>query len=1032
MAFSQRHRHLTIQTVLGDSLAVASFTYTEQLGRLFSGEVDLLSESADVDFDKLVGTPVTVGIEDSDGKTRYFSGIASRFVHTGWSGRYASYRLTMVPTMWLLSRTSDCRIFQNQTIPQILKTVLAQYGVAGEHMEFKLQADYTPWEYCVQYRETALNFVSRLMEHEGIYYYFTHTNGAHKLIIVDSLTAHKPCPGAETIYYEGSNKGGVKKGYVTDWIMQRELQPGTYELKDYDFLKPRLKLQGADADPGKHKHAKFEMFDYPGEFDHNGDGKRYARIRIQEHSCQETIARGNTTAIGLSTGGKFKFSDYPRKDQNIEYLTTGLTITAANDDFEGSDGGGHGEHYSCTLTAIPASNQFRTPRLTPKPIVQGPQTATVTGPAGQEIYVDDHARVKVKFHWDRHNPADETSSCWIRTSHPWAGKGYGGMAVPRIGQEVIVEFLEGDPDLPVINGRLYNAEQTGHASNAGRKTPKPGKFPQAAMMTSLKSNSLGGSGGHNEITMNDTGGAEGLYLRAQKDETHEVLNDREDTVGNNETRKVAVDRTREVGNNETVKVGVNRDKSIGVNETVKIGTDQTIDIGANQTISIGANQTTSVGANRTLTVTGMENYTVNGCRMHSVMVSENILNGVTRSIQTGLAHMEVVGLLNCVATGLARISVIGLSDTTLVIGGSQTIAIPAGSQITTCGTDHLVNASANAGIKAGGKIVISAPDITLVAGGSFIRLDGSGVTIQGTKIKMNSGGSPGSLGGDGAAAGAGGGGGGGGSATGPVGPDGVSGISLPGGGLISPETADMLKKIGEIVGKIPGVKLPDSLNNIIDGLANGQLPDMTKALDMIPANMLPPAAQKVLAGLKEANTQLNKATTPPATVPGGINPGGLKHIVDPNATPTPADDGVDEDTSANIAKNSDEVLDDYKKRGVKYIGGPGSDAAKSGTNSDCSNYVHHVMQQSGVNVPYKTTKNIGDGKDYSEVPSGSERPGDVIVQGGHMGVIKETNDSRGRPKGNQMGEHGPAAVPFGPNGSINPHEPVKIYRPKKR
>ena len=213
MAISQRHRHLSVQTVLGDSLAVASFTYTEQLGRLFSGELDLISESADVDFDKLVGTPVTVCVQDSDGVPRYFNGIASRFIHTGWSGRYASYRLTLVPTMWLLSRTSDCRIFQDQTIPQILKTVLEQYGVAGDQMEFKLQANYTPWEYCVQYRETALNFVCRLMEHEGIYFYFQHINGAHKLTLVDSLTAHKPCKGAETIYYEGRNKRGVKKAH---------------------------------------------------------------------------------------------------------------------------------------------------------------------------------------------------------------------------------------------------------------------------------------------------------------------------------------------------------------------------------------------------------------------------------------------------------------------------------------------------------------------------------------------------------------------------------------------------------------------------------------------------------------------------------------------------------------------------------------------------------------------------------------------------------------------------------------------------
>ena len=601
MAFSQRHRHLTIQTVLGDSLAVASFTYNEQLGRLFSGEVDLLSESADVDFDKLVGTPVTVGVEDSDGKTRYFSGIASRFVHTGWSGRYASYRLTMVPTMWLLSRTSDCRIFQNQTIPQILKTVLAQYGVAGEDMEFKLQGTYAPWEYCVQYRETALNFVSRLMEHEGIYYYFTHTNGAHKLIIVDSLTAHKPCPGAETIYYEGRNKGGVKKGYVTDWIMQRELQPGSYALKDYDFLKPRLKLQGADSDPGKHKRADYEMFDFPGEFDENGDGKRYARVRIQELSCQESIARGSTNAIGITTGGKFKLSDYARKDQNADHLVTSISVQAANDSFEGEAGSGEGDHFSCSFSAIPATKQFRTPRLTPKPIVQGPQTAMVTGPSGEEIHTDKYGRIKILFHWDRYGKADDTSSCWVRVSQAaWAGKKWGSIYIPRVGQEVVVEFLEGDPDCPLVTGRVYNNDSM-----------PPYDLPAEKTKSSLKSSSSKGGAGFNEIRFEDKKGQEQIFIHAEKQRDVRVKKDNLEWIGENEHLIVGKDRLKKVkgdehnditgcrnekvGETHSLKVGQNLQEKVGMNAALQAGMEIHLKAGMNVCIEAGMSITLKAG-----------------------------------------------------------------------------------------------------------------------------------------------------------------------------------------------------------------------------------------------------------------------------------------------------------------------------------------------------------------------------------------------------------------------------------------------------
>ena len=601
MAISQENRHLSIKTSLGDILGVVTFHYTEQLGRLFQAEVDVISESPDINLDQLVGTSATVTVEDADGVPRYFNGLVSRFVHTGWSGRFASYRMSLVPNLWLLSRTSDCRIFQSKTIPQIVKEVLELYGVSGETLSMKLQATYVPWDYCVQYRETALNFVSRLLEHEGIYFFHEHTATSHKLVLVDNLTAHKPCKGSETIYYEGRNKDGVKKGVVTDWVIQRELQPGSYEVKDFDFIKPKLKLEGTEAAPGKYKKNDYAMYDYPGEFDDNGEGKRYAKVRIQELSCMESIARGQTNAIGLVVGGKFKLSDYARKDQNADHLVTSISVQAANDSFEGEAGSGEGDHFSCSFSAIPATKQFRTPRLTPKPIVQGPQTAMVTGPSGEEIHTDKYGRIKILFHWDRYGKADDTSSCWVRVSQAaWAGKKWGSIYIPRVGQEVVVEFLEGDPDCPLVTGRVYNNDSM-----------PPYDLPAEKTKSSLKSSSSKGGAGFNEIRFEDKKGQEQIFIHAEKQRDVRVKKDNLEWIGENEHLIVGKDRLKKVkgdehnditgcrnekvGETHSLKVGQNLQEKVGMNAALQAGMEIHLKAGMNVCIEAGMSITLKAG-----------------------------------------------------------------------------------------------------------------------------------------------------------------------------------------------------------------------------------------------------------------------------------------------------------------------------------------------------------------------------------------------------------------------------------------------------
>jgi type VI secretion system secreted protein VgrG len=654
MTPTQTDRNVSIKTVLGpDALLFESANVAEQLGRLYQFEVKLRSIDHNIPFDTVIGTNATIRLELNErDQQRFFNGLVSRFVLTQVDQGYAHYRMTLVPWLWMLTRTSDCRIYQNKPVPEIIRDVFRRHNF-HDYRE-ALSGHYDPWEYCVQYRETDFNFVSRLMEHEGIYYFFEHEDGKHTLVLADGPTAHKPKHGAESLAYRPHADGLKDVDYISDFVLDQGVQPGAYALNDFNFKKPRVSLHGKASHPKNHAHAHHEIYDYPGEYEESKHGLDYSQIRIEELQAQFEVSHGQSSDRSMATGSTFTLDEFPREDWNKKYLITSTSIHLRGDDYE-SGGQSGGEFYSCSFTAIPATVHYRAPRVTPKPLIQGCQTAIVTGPKGQEIYVDEHARVKVKFHWDRHSKEDENSSCWIRVSQPWAGKGYGSMAVPRIGQEVIVDFLEGDPDLPIINGRVYNAVQPTHNANAGRKTPPPASFPQAAVMTSLKSQSLGGGGGHNEITMNDTAGAEGLYIRAQHDEIHEVLNDRGDTVGNNETVAIGNDQTVTIGNNQVIQVGNNILVTAGTSITWQCGA-ATIHMNQAGVISITGtiiNISSSILASLGAPVT-----TVSGSLLLSSSGSINLSSGTLTHVDGSLlAHLgggkaEVVGSGECVVKGL--------------------------------------------------------------------------------------------------------------------------------------------------------------------------------------------------------------------------------------------------------------------------------------------------------------------------------------------------------------------------------------------
>jgi type VI secretion system secreted protein VgrG len=538
----QQHRVLAVNCPLGaDVLLLHRMQAREQLSRLFEYRLECYSEDPGVDLDALLGQPMTVRLETPQQTTRYFNGLVSDGSRVPGRGRYASYRFTLRPWPWLLSRTSNCRIFQNQKAPDIIKQVFREGGFA-EFTDLLDAGKYREREYCVQYRETDLDFVSRLMEEEGIFYYFKHEDGKHTLLLADADSAHEPVPGYETVpYFPDHNED--EREYIHDWSLSQTLQPGFVALNDFDFKLPRKPLHSRLGQKREHARADYEIYDYPGRYVEAGDGEHYARIRLQELQARHKTLGGQSNARGLAVGALLKLQHNPLDKDDTEYLISAADYQLHSDEFETRDGAGAEPLYACAFQVIEVAQPYSPPRLTPKPLVQGPQSAIVVGPSGEEIHTDEHGRVKCQFHWDRYGKADENSSCWIRVSHPWAGKGWGAVAIPRIGQEVIVDFLEGDPDQPIITGRVYNGEQ---------KPPFP--LPEGKHLSGIKSNSTKGGGGYNEFSMDDTKGKELVHIHAQHDMDTVVENDDRQTVHNNRTIKVDGTHTETIVKDTSVTV----------------------------------------------------------------------------------------------------------------------------------------------------------------------------------------------------------------------------------------------------------------------------------------------------------------------------------------------------------------------------------------------------------------------------------------------------------------------------------------------
>ncbi len=548
----------------GFTLVFDGLTMTEEMGRPYLIELNLSSGKAKAAIEKLLGSKVTVSMTDTDRKKTYFNGLVSRANFVGMHGGVYHYYLELRPSLWILTQTRDCKIYQNKSAWDIINQVLKDHGFTETEDRRQNQAGATVLEFCVQYNESAYAFIMRLMEEYGLYFYVTHDQDEHKIVFADDPASHTVQGDPIPFYFSQTEQRAVED-HIWEWSADHHLMPGAQTYRDYNFTTPSADLTAKSLDPGEHPYGTFEIYQYPGLYGTADEGQKLAGVRMQQYKSAMQICTGRSNARRVRVGNKIKLKDTTDPTAAVEYLITRTQVTMTIAEGNSDSRGALIDSHRASFSAIPGDTPFRLPTLTPRPLIRGPQTARVVGTSGEEIMTDQYGRIKVKFFWDRDPGADENSSCWIRVAQSWAGAGWGTMFIPRIGMEVVVEFLEGNPDRPLVTGVVYNATQT---------VPDP--LPDNKTRSTIKTNSSKGGSGFNELRFEDKAGSEEVFFQAQKD-LHKV-------VLNNETIEITNDTTTTVkqGKREvTVSQGNN-------SLTVSQGNDSTTVSAGNHKLDVSA------------------------------------------------------------------------------------------------------------------------------------------------------------------------------------------------------------------------------------------------------------------------------------------------------------------------------------------------------------------------------------------------------------------------------------------------------------
>jgi len=579
----QMGRLIAIDTPLGpDQLLLLRYSGSESISAPFSFELELLSQQA-VSFEDVVGKPVTITVSLGGGD-RFINGVVSRFGQTGGDFNFRHYSAQVVPWFWLLTRRADCRIFQNKSTPEIIEDVFKSLGFSD--YELSLTKSYPKRAYCVQYRETDFNFVSRLMEYHGIYYFFRHEAQKHVMVLADSPSAVKPCPMQHKAEYKGvENTHQDDLDVVRTWLSEQELRSGSWALTDFNFETPLTAVSASVDSLVKTWKKELQVYDYPAGCDSKSDTEAITRVRMEAEESWQQVARANTTCRAFLPGFKFELVDHPDQSQDHEWLITQVDHEATASGYRAGQTD-EPSRYSNQVVCIPSDVPFHPLRLARRPFVQGPQTALVVGPKGDEIYPDKFGRVKVQFHWDRAGKYDADSSCWIRVSQAWAGKGWGAVSLPRIGQEVIVDFLEGDPDQPIITGRVYNGEEM-----------PPYALPDQMTKTVLKTNSSKGGEGFNEFRFEDKKGEEQIFIHAEKNLDIRVKNNEYETVTKDFHLIVEQDKFVQTKNDHHETIERDYAQAVGRDHHLKVTGKQALEVDGSRSLKVSGDVAEQFGQN---------------------------------------------------------------------------------------------------------------------------------------------------------------------------------------------------------------------------------------------------------------------------------------------------------------------------------------------------------------------------------------------------------------------------------------------------
>ena len=664
--FTQEGRPFHVDTPLPpDKLLLQRFHGDEGVSVPYHYTLELLSEEEAVDPADLLRQPMVVTVHLQDGGERKVHGLVRRFVQLGQQDDLTFYSAEIVPWLWFLTLSRDCKVFQNKSVLDIVQEVFD--GLGYSDYDLRCGLDYAPREYCVQYRETHFNFVSRLLEEEGIFYFFEHADDKHTLVLADMNSAFQGCPTQETVRMAAEEGPTLDEDVVTSISLESAVHLGKVTLRDYDFTRPSLNLETSVTD----EDVEEEVYDYPGQYRELSDGERYAQLLLEEGMCGGQVIRGASNCRAFQSGFKTTLSEHYRPDANQEYVLlhvshrgeAGDYRTWATATFE----------YRNTFVCIPSATPYRPPRRSRKPTVHGSQTALVVGPAGEEVYTDEFGRIKIQFYWDRLGQKDQNSSCFVRVVFGWAGKGYGSVSIPRIGNEVVVDFLEGNPDAPIVTGSVYNAEQA-----------VPFSLPGSGIQMGMKSRSSPGGGGYNEITMTDTKGKEQLTIHAQYDMGTTVEHDDTQTIKNDRTITVVGKHTETIQKDCKITILGTSTTEITKDTSVKI-------LEGNHTVTVSTG-TQSTTVNKDITITSDTKL------VHVKAATEiQLLVGDSSLLMKKDGTIELKGK-NVLIDGSAKVDVHGAAvtmigddtvkvsaQTTEVTGGKEA-KFGVGSQQMTCDT----------------------------------------------------------------------------------------------------------------------------------------------------------------------------------------------------------------------------------------------------------------------------------------------------------------------------------------------------------